>query len=68
VQESIPAPRVESLEIPFSIPYAKLHNGHPLRSNPVMPEAAMAIHAQEFEGLFDALPNVVIFVKDERGR
>jgi len=33
-----------------------------------MPEAAMAIPAQELEVLFDALPNVVFFVKNERGR
>jgi AraC-like DNA-binding protein len=33
-----------------------------------MPEAAMAIPAQELEVLFDALPNVVFFVKDQKGR
>jgi len=33
-----------------------------------MPEAAMAIPAQELEVLFDALPNVVFFVKDQEGR
>jgi AraC-like DNA-binding protein len=33
-----------------------------------MPESAMAISAQELETLFDALPNVVFFVKDEAGR
>ncbi len=33
-----------------------------------MPEAAMAIPAQELEVLFDALPNVVFFVKDALGR
>jgi hypothetical protein len=33
-----------------------------------MLEAAMAIPAQELEVLFDALPNVVFFVKDQEGR
>jgi AraC-like DNA-binding protein len=33
-----------------------------------MSDAAMAIPAQELETLFDALPNVVFFVKDEAGR
>ncbi|HTW37625.1 MAG TPA: AraC family transcriptional regulator [Steroidobacteraceae bacterium] len=33
-----------------------------------MPEAVMAIPAQELETLFDALPNVVFFVKDQHGR
>jgi AraC-like DNA-binding protein len=33
-----------------------------------MSDAAMAIPAQELEVLFDALPNVVFFVKDQLGR
>jgi AraC-like DNA-binding protein len=33
-----------------------------------MPEVDMAIPAQELEVLFDALPNVVFFVKDQKGR
>ena len=33
-----------------------------------MSDAAMAIPAQDLEVLFDALPNVVFFVKDQEGR
>lgn len=33
-----------------------------------MSDAAMAIPARELEVLFDALPNVVFFVKDQQGR
>ncbi|HUN24764.1 MAG TPA: AraC family transcriptional regulator [Steroidobacteraceae bacterium] len=33
-----------------------------------MPEAFIAVPARELEVLFDALPDVVFFVKDERGR
>jgi AraC-like DNA-binding protein len=33
-----------------------------------MPDPAMAIPAHELEMLFDALPNVVFFVKDQAGR